>query len=168
MLFVAAMAAVAILSRPKSAPAKVGPTPRPPSPGDVPMIKQVLSMADLRILARQVGFPAEKVDEAVAVAMAESGGDQWAQGDPKGPSGPVPNGLSKSFGLWQVHIGFHPEFQPTELLKADYAGRAAFLISRGGADWHLWSTHMAIGGKPPAFLAWMPGGPHYDGGDAAS
>jgi hypothetical protein len=136
--------------------------------------KHLYTMADLRALVRTAGFAERYVDEAVAVAMAESAGagspvaDMWAQGDPRGPFGPVPNGISKSFGLWQVHIGFHPEFQPTELLKADYAARAAYLISRGGADWHLWSTHQAIGGKPPAFLGWMPGGPHYDGGDATS
>jgi hypothetical protein len=129
------------------------------------MTKQVLTMSDLRVLARQTGFPSARVDEAVAVAMAESGGDQWAQGDPRGPSGPVPNGLSKSFGLWQVHIGFHPEFDPTQLLTADYSARAAFLISRGGTDWHLWSTHLSIGGKPPLYLRFMPGGPDYDGGD---
>jgi hypothetical protein len=77
---------------------------------------------------------------AAAVAMAESGGDPWAQGDPHGPSAPSPNGTSTSFGLWQVNHPAHPEFDPQRLLETDYNARAAFVISNGGTRWTPWST----------------------------
>jgi hypothetical protein len=114
-----------------------------------------LSLSDLRALAVATGFP--DPDTAAAVAMAESSGYPHAQGDPRGPFLPSPNGTSQSFGLWQVNHPSHPEFDPARLLEADYNAHAALLISSGGTNWNPWSTFHPQGGRPPAYLQFMPG-----------
>jgi len=89
--------------------------------------KQVLNLAQLRALAANAGFP--DPDLAAAVAMAESGGNALAVGD-----------VGTSFGLWQVHTPAHPQFSGLSLLDPNYNARAAFSISKSGADWSPWTT----------------------------
>jgi soluble lytic murein transglycosylase-like protein len=86
----------------------------------------MLTLAELRELARRAGFP--DVDTAAAIAMAESTGD------------PSARGAAGEVGLWQIHPPSHPEFDVSRLTEPDYNARAALLISRGGTDWHQWST----------------------------
>jgi hypothetical protein len=101
-----------------------------------------LNLAALRQLAFDAGFNGDHADVAAAVAMAESGGNPQAVGD---------NGTS--FGLWQVHTPSHPEFDASRLLEPDYAAHAAYLISKGGADWSPWTTY-----RTGAYRRFMPGG----------
>jgi soluble lytic murein transglycosylase-like protein len=89
--------------------------------------KRVLSVAQLRELARKVGFP--DPDLATAVAVAESGGNALAVGD-----------FGRSFGLWQIHTPAHPQFSAQSLFDPDYNARAALSISKNGADWKPWTT----------------------------
>jgi hypothetical protein len=112
-----------------------------------------MTLDELRELARMVGFSGYAVDVAAAVAMAESGGDPHAQGDPHGPSGPTPNGSSKSFGLWQVYTIAHPEYEAARLLEAEYNARAAYVISSGGTNWQPWTKY-----KTGAYRQYMPAG----------
>lgn len=101
-----------------------------------------MTLAQLRSLAAAVGF-ADPVT-AAAIAMAESGGDPCAQGDPNtGVRSCTPNGTSTSFGLWQVHVAgaIHAQYDPLRLLEAEYNARAALAISRGGADFTPWTTY---------------------------
>jgi len=95
-----------------------------------------------------MGFPDPNL--AAAVAFAESGGNSQAQGDPRGPFGPVPNGASQSFGLWQVHVPSHPEYRghEPELLTPEFNARAALAISQNGANWQPWSTYNSGLHKP--------------------
>jgi lysozyme-like protein len=88
-----------------------------------------MNLSQLRDLASSVGFPASALDVAAAVAMAESGGNPAAVGDE-----------GTSFGLWQVHTPAHPEYSAAELFDPTENARAALAISRGGSDWHPWST----------------------------
>lgn len=112
------------------------PFPAPPGP---PTKRRRYTLAQLRELAAAVGFADARV--AAAVAWAESGGDACAQGDPRGPFlCDRPNGTSSSFGLWQVHVPAHPQYDPTSLLDPLYNARAALAISKGGTDWSAWST----------------------------
>jgi hypothetical protein len=155
MLFVALMAMVAIATRARKAPAQ----PAWPSPSAPRRSGVLLTMADLRDLVRGVGFPEVTVDTAVAIAMAESGGNPTAQHI---VSAPGPGFLpERSFGLWQVNVLAHPEYDASRLLDPDYAARAAFVISRGGLDWHPWSTFTAAPSEPQSYVHWMPGGSHY-------
>jgi hypothetical protein len=94
----------------------------------VPAGAHTMSVAELRTLAASVGFPDPVL--AAAVAMAESGGHPLAVGD-----------NSTSFGLWQIHVPSHPEFDAVHLGDAHYNAVAAFAISRQGTDWSPWTTY---------------------------
>lgn len=113
------------------------PSPLTAPPGPLPGDAH-LTLADLRALAASVGFPNPEL--AAAVAMAESSGYPHAQGDPRGPFLATPNGVSHSFGLWQVNTPSHPEFDAAQLLDPTYNAHAAMLISKGGVDWTPWTT----------------------------
>ncbi len=113
-----------------------------------------MTVDELRALAREVGFAGISADIAAAVAMAESGGDPFAQGDPHGTPGPTPNGTSTSFGLWQVHAPVHPQYDAAQLLtNVRYCARAAFEISSGGTNWQPWTTF-----RDGSYRKFMPGG----------
>lgn len=89
-----------------------------------------LSLAQLRQLAAQAGFPDPVT--AAAVAMAESGGDPSAQNlSPR----------ERSYGLWQVNVLAHSQYDPTSLRDPMYNARAAFAISSGGTDWSHWTAY---------------------------
>ena len=107
------------------------------------------SLKDLQALAAAVGFPDPAL--AAAVAMAESGGNPCAQGDPNvgKHSCDGPNGTSESFGLWQINVPNNPQYDPKSLLDPQYNARAALAISRNGATWRPWSTF-----KNGSYLKW--------------
>lgn len=125
------------------------PFPPGPVPGD-----SHLTLSDLVILARHAGFPDPEL--AAAIAMAESSGFPHAQGDPRGPFLATPNGVSSSFGLWQIHVPAHPEFDAAELLSPVYNAHAALLVSQGGTNWNPWSTYRpGPFGAAPAYLQFL-------------
>lgn len=99
------------------------------------------SLAQLQALAASVGFPDPSL--AAAVAMAESGGNPCAQGDPNigVHSCIAPNGTSTSFGLWQVNTTYNPQFDAKSLLNPQYNAQAALAISNGGKVWTPWTTY---------------------------
>jgi len=106
------------------------------------------SLKDLQALATSIGFPDPAL--AAAVAMAESGGNPCAQGDPIGAFlCDRPNGTSESFGLWQINVPNNPQYDPKSLLDPQYNARAALAISRNGATWRPWSTF-----KNGSYLKW--------------
>ncbi len=98
---------------------------------------RTLTLAEMRALAVQTGFP--DPDLAAAVAMAESGGKSSVVG----PTG--------DYGLWQVHQAAHPQFSRAGLLDPTYNAQAAFAISKGGTDWTPWATF-----NNGLHLRWMP------------
>ncbi len=112
----------------------------------------------LRLFAANAGFPPEEVDTAAAIAMAESDGYQYAQGDPHGTFGPVPNGTSTSFGLWQIHTPVHRQYNASKLLQdASYNARAAFEIRSTPEGFRHWSTfNRGPHGEAPEYLKYMP------------
>ena len=113
-----------------------------------------MTLAQLQALAVSTGFA--DPETAAAIAMAESGGDPHAQGDPRGPFNDTPNGTSTSFGLWQVHVPAHPEYDPQSLLDPNYNAQAALAISSGGTVWKWWSTfNDQPNGDPPLYLQYM-------------
>jgi lysozyme-like protein len=109
----------------------------------------IYSLRDLQSLAAATGFPDPAL--AASVAMAESGGNTCAQGDPNigAHSCNGPNGTSTSFGLWQINTIHNPQYDPRSLLDPQYNARAALAISNGGATWRPWSTF-----KNGAYLKW--------------
>jgi hypothetical protein len=80
------------------------------------------------------GYQGRGLTWAVAIAIAESGGvveetttntDKWRSVDR---------------GLWQINNHWHAEVTDAAALNAASCAAAAFTISRGGLDWHEWST----------------------------
>lgn len=100
-----------------------------------------LDLSSLRDLAVSVGFP--DPDLAAAVAMAESGGDSCARGDPHESPDCNDPGTSNSLGLWQIDMAYHPEYRgnPTALFDPTTNAQAAYAISSGGTNWQPWSTY---------------------------
>jgi hypothetical protein len=98
------------------------------------------TLAQLQQLAASAGFPDPAL--AAAVAMAESGGDPCANGDPRNTSSCTNNYTSTSFGLWQVHVTAHPQYNASQLKNdVNYSAQAALAISSNGTNWTPWTTY---------------------------
>jgi hypothetical protein len=86
-----------------------------------------MTLTELRELAVQVGMA--QPDVAAAIAMAESGGNPLAVGD-----------SGTSFGLWQIHLPSHPEYDALTMGDPLANALAAKAISSGGSKWTPWTT----------------------------
>lgn len=90
----------------------------------------VLSDLEIATLARAAGIPpGEPTAIAVAIALAESGGN------PSARSG------TSDVGLWQVNLpSWGHLFSESELLTSTGSARAMAHISAGGTRWSPWVT----------------------------
>lgn len=91
-----------------------------------------LSLLELRALALRAGFPPGVIDTAAAIAMAESGGNPAAVGDPT---------LGTSIGLWQINLAAHPQMASWALTDPLTNAQAALIIAQGGRTFSPWSTY---------------------------
>jgi peptidoglycan hydrolase CwlO-like protein len=97
----------------------------------------VLAPEQIALVAQKAGFTGQNLEIAVAVALAESGGNVNAEGDVA---------IGGSFGLWQVFCMAHPTLippsNPDSVAWYDpwQNARWAYQIS-GGSNWHPWSTY---------------------------
>lgn len=92
--------------------------------------------------AVNAGFSGEDLITAVAVALAESGGNADAY-NPEILAG-APNGQG-SFGLWQIYLGDHPEFSGQNLYDPQTNANAAFSIyRRAGNSFSPWATFNSL------------------------
>lgn len=83
-------------------------------------------------LAVSVGFPpGSSAQTAAAIALAESGGNPQAVGDVA---------LGGSYGLWQVFLPAHPQYNAASLTDPTYNAKAALAISNQGSNFTPWST----------------------------
>jgi hypothetical protein len=85
---------------------------------------------DIAQVAHQAGFRGRKLETAVAVALAESGGDPGINAV----------GAEDSRGLWQINSVHFGSYDEQRLYQPGYNARAAFDISDGGRDWQPWTT----------------------------
>lgn len=88
---------------------------------------------DLASLARQAGFPESAIPTAVAIAMAESGGNPQALGDVS---------LGGSKGLWQIYTKAHPDLNSKyNLFDPVQNAMAAFQVwKNAGGSFSPWTT----------------------------
>jgi hypothetical protein len=101
-----------------------------------------LSIDQIATIAHNAGFAGQDLITAVAVAMAESGGDSNALGD-----------SGKSFGLWQIDSQYHPEFGPdfARLYDPQTNANAAFSVyATAGGSFLPWSAY-----KNGSYLAFV-------------
>lgn len=88
--------------------------------------------------AARNGFTGNGIVMAVAIALAESGGDTNARGVNRSKSGTV---LSVDRGLWQINSVYHKEVADSCAYDANCSAGAAYRISNRGTDWRQWSTY---------------------------
>jgi hypothetical protein len=109
----------------------------------------ILAPADIASLAAAAGFQGNDLTTAIAVALAESGGNT---GPPDGDQGLAPgNGPSK--GLWQINVGqhAHPEMGSWNLYDPPTNAAAAFQIyTAGGGSFRAWTQF--LNGKYVSYL----------------
>lgn len=127
-----------------------------------------LSDAQIAEAARKAGFTGPGLVTAIAVALAESGGNSDAMGD----VGLVDGKWGPSVGLWQIRSlhdqrgtgGPRDEFANVD---PDANARAAFAISGGGVNFAPWSVYkngryqaniaraQAAAGRTSSDLGWV-------------
>ena len=96
----------------------------------------ILRPEQIALVAQKAGFTGHDLVIAVAVALAESGGNANAKGDVA---------IGGSFGLWQIYCVAHPylipPWDPNSVAWYDPYQNAqwAYRVS-GGSNWKPWST----------------------------
>lgn len=92
-------------------------------------------------LALSAGVPRDQAAKAVAIALAESGGDPYAH------NGDAPD---NSYGLWQINMygnmgpARRKQFgiaNNADLYTPAVNARAMYEISGGGRNWNPWTTY---------------------------
>lgn len=97
-----------------------------------------LTADQIRQYAANAGFSGNDLNTAVAIALAESGGNPSAY-NPEIAAG-APAGLG-SFGLWQIYLNAHPEFAGLTLTDPQTNADAAYQVySAAGGSFNPWST----------------------------
>lgn len=97
-----------------------------------------LSAAQIAQYAALAGFQGSDLVTAVAVALAESGGDPNAYNPETAAGAPTGKG---SYGLWQIYLNAHPEFAGQNLNDPQTNANAAFSVYRAsGGAFTPWST----------------------------
>jgi hypothetical protein len=93
-----------------------------------------LNAAQIAQVAANAGFQNQDLVTAVAIALAESGGDPKVVGD----QSITPGG---SIGLWQINLRWHPEFANMDLTDPQTNANAAFSVYQDAGDSFVpWST----------------------------
>jgi hypothetical protein len=93
----------------------------------------------LAVAAAQAGFSGQGLRLAVAVGLAESGGNPTAGGaNPPTPGCPAG---SLDRGAWQLNNCYHPEISDACADDLACAAVETYRISAGGSDWREWTTY---------------------------
>ena len=109
------------------------------------------SIPQILAVAANAGFSGNDLTTAAAVALAESRGDETAYNPETAAKGGTPQGHG-SYGLWQIYLKQHPQFDPSMLLDPQYNASAAFSIySQAGNSFTPWATY--TGGQ---YLGFVP------------
>lgn len=99
---------------------------------------KIASVGNIAAYARNAGFSGADLVTAVAIAYAESSGDPNAYNPETAAGAPQDKG---SFGLWQIYLNAHPEFEGWNLYDPQQNANAAYSIYRAaGYSFRPWST----------------------------
>jgi hypothetical protein len=107
--------------------------------------QMILSLSQIAQYAAAAGFTGNDLATAVAIAIAESGGNpsdynKEPQDVPGRYGRTSPSDGKGSYGLWQIYLAAHPEFAVANLLDPQTNANAAFtLYSNHGFS--AWSTY---------------------------
>lgn len=108
---------------------------------------QKLSASQIAGYASAAGFSGQDLQTAVAIALAESGGNPNAY-NPETAAG-TPSGMG-SYGLWQIYRQDHPEFSGWNLYDPATNARAAYQVylEQGFSAWSTFN-----GGEYLAYIS---------------
>lgn len=123
-------AAAWVLSRMASPAGKATQPKSPTNPGGWPNDGSKLTKAQIVALATNRGFTDPSL--AAAIAMAESGGN---------PSAHALTPKEDSWGLWQINLKAHPQYDSRSLQDVGVNADAAYQISAGGKSWKPWGAY---------------------------
>lgn len=100
----------------------------------------MLTIPQLIALAMNAGFSGSDLITAVAIALAESGGIPTKY-NPELKAGAAQG--QGSYGLWQIYLTAHPQFDPQQLVAdPQYNANAAFQIyQQAGGTFRDWTTY---------------------------
>lgn len=108
-----------------------------------------LSVDQITALAAAAGFAGPDLVTAVAIALAESGGNPQAY-NPEVSAGAAAG--QGSYGLWQIYLAAHPQYSAASLIQPDYNAAAAFqLYQQAGDSFQQWTTY-----RSGAYQAYVP------------
>ena len=97
-----------------------------------------LSAAQIASYASAAGFTGADLTTAIAIAIAESGGNPKAYNPETAANTPVGQG---SVGLWQIYQKAHPEFAGQDLTDPQTNANAAYSVyAAAGYRFTPWST----------------------------
>lgn len=108
----------------------------------------IFSDNDLTKVARGAGFTGNGLVMAVAIALAESGGENNATGYNRDSQGHI---LSVDRGLWQINSAYHSEVSAACAYNPGCSAQQAYRISNQGGSWVQWSTF--TNGRYRSFLS---------------
>ena len=124
----------------------------PEAPNSLPLgmdFPGKLDASQIAPLAQQAGFQGDDLITAIAVALAESGGNPVAY-NPETKAN-TPTGLG-SFGLWQIYRKVHPEFSGWNLYDPQSNANAAYSVYKAaGYSFRPWSTYTQTNPKTGAY-----------------
>jgi len=103
----------------------------------------VYTAGEIYRFARLAGFSPDQAATMTAIALAESHGNGGAH-NPHGED---------SRGLWQINVAAHRQFDRVNLYDPLENAKAAFTVSRGGADVSMWTTTHGSNAKFLAYRA---------------
>ena len=100
-----------------------------------------LTALQIATYAALAGFAGDDLVTAVAIALAESGGGNPRAYNPEtAAKGGTPTGMG-SYGLWQIYLKVHPEFQGIDLYDPQENASAAYHVYlAAGSSFRPWST----------------------------
>jgi hypothetical protein len=104
-----------------------------------------LTAGQIAQYAAAAGFSGADLVTAVAIALAESGGNpsnynKEPQDVPGNFGRSSPDDGLGSYGLWQIYLAAHPEFAGENLLDPQTNANAAYAIYAVAGGFHPWST----------------------------
>jgi hypothetical protein len=98
----------------------------------------VLTAAQIAGYAENAGFTGEDLITAVAIALAESSGNPNVYNPETGAGAPSGEG---SYGLWQIYLYMHPEFNGMNLYDPQTNANAAYSIYAAAGGFSPWTTY---------------------------
>lgn len=104
-------------------------------------------------LAQNAGFSGSDAQVAAAIALAESSGNSGAYNPETQAKGGTPQGQG-SYGLWQIYLKAHPQFNGQNLYDPQTNANAAYqvFLQQGFSAWTTFTdaAYMAYLYSPPA------------------